>query len=213
MSAVTRVHHPIFARLYARLAAACENQGASEHRVEMLRGVAGSVIEIGSGTGLNFVHYPQIATEVVAIEPEARLRELSAAAASAAPLRVTVVDAVADALPFPDGRFDAGVVSLVLCSVPDQARALAELHRVIRKGGELRFYEHVLSATPKLARWQRRADLVWPLFAGGCHVTRETADAIERAGFVIEERRDFTFRPSSLTAPASPHILGRARRP
>ena len=106
-------------------------------------GLTGRVVEVGAGNGLNFGHYPATVTEVVAVEPEPYLRERAEEAARAAPVDVTVVVGLADALPAEDGAFDAAVASLVLCSVPDQAGALAELRRVVRPDGELRFYEHV----------------------------------------------------------------------
>jgi ubiquinone/menaquinone biosynthesis C-methylase UbiE len=209
----TRVHHPIFARMYRRIAAEAEGKGASEHRDELLAGVAGRVIEVGAGTGLNFAHYPTEVSEVVAVEPEPYLRAAAEAAAAAAATPVTMVDGTADDLTAAAGEFDAGVVSLVLCSVPNQASALAELFRVIRPGGELRFYEHVRSPKPGFARVQRTLDLVWPWFGGGCHTSRETEHAVAEAGFIIDRVRHFTFRPALCAAPVSPHIIGVARRP
>jgi ubiquinone/menaquinone biosynthesis C-methylase UbiE len=199
--------------MYARLANQFEVKGGAEHRDEMLIEAAGRVIEVGAGTGLNFKHYPTTVTEVLAVEPEAYLRAKAEHAATTAPVPVRVVDGTADALPVEDGSFDVAVASLVLCSVPDQDRALAEIRRVLRPDGELRFYEHMRSHSPRLARMQRRADYVWPLTSGGCHTARATGDAIERAGFIIEARRDFSFRPSFITYFASPHVVGRARRP
>lgn len=210
----TKVRHPLFARMYARMAPAFESKGSGEHRDEMLAGVGGRVVEVGAGTGLNFAHYPATVTEVVAVEPEAFLRERAERAATAAPIEVRVLDGVADALPFEDATFDVGVASLVLCSVPDQRRALEELFRVIRPGGELRFYEHVLADRPRLARVQRVLDAtIWPHVGGGCHAGRPTVDAIERAGFVVERVRRFDFKPSWTTAVVAPHVLGVARRP
>jgi len=209
----TRVHHPIFARMYRRIAAEAEGKGASEHRDELLAGVAGRVIEVGAGTGLNFAHYPTEVSEVVAVEPEPYLRAAAEAAAAAAATPVTMVDGTADDLTAAAGEFDAGVVSLVLCSVPNQASALAELFRVIRPGGELRFYEHVRSPKPGFARVQRTLDLVWPWFGGGCHTSRETEHAVAEAGFIIDRVRHFTFRPALCAAPVSPPIIGVARRP
>jgi ubiquinone/menaquinone biosynthesis C-methylase UbiE len=120
---------------------------------------------------------------------------------------------VADRLPFEDGSFDAAVAAQVLCSVPSQEAALAELLRVLRPGSELRFYEHVLAESPRYARFQRLAGLVTPLVAGGCHPDRDTAGEIQRAGFEIERCRRFTFRPTPLDLPVAPRILGAARRP
>jgi ubiquinone/menaquinone biosynthesis C-methylase UbiE len=154
------VRHPIFARIYARLSPRMEDAGAAEHRDRLLAGLAGRVIEVGAGNGLNFAHYPPTVTQVIAVEPEPYLRALALEAAERAPVPVQVVDGHAEALPVGDQSFDAAVASLVLCSVPDQARALAELARVIRSGGELRFFEHVRAEGPAMARTQRAVDLV-----------------------------------------------------
>lgn len=179
----------------------------------MLAGAAGRVIEVGAGTGLNFSHYPATVTEVVAVEPESYLRARAEQAATAAPVEVRVVDGTADALPAEDASFDVGVASLVLCSVPDQRAALVELFRVIRPGGELRFYEHIRSDRPRFARLQRTVDLLWPRIGGGCHTSRPTDQVIDAAGFVIERARHFTFRPAIFAYPVSPHVVGLARRP
>ena len=207
------VRHPLFARMYARLADQFEDKGAAQLRDEALAGLAGRVVEGGAGTGINFGHYPATVTEVVAVEPEPYLREIASRAAQAAALPVTVVDGVADRLPLDDASCDAGVASLVLCSVPDQAVALGELRRVIRPGGELRFFEHVLAETTGLARFQRAIDVVWPRVSGGCHADRDTLAAIRGAGFDVDKARRFTFRPSLLVTPTMPHVVGVARRP
>ena len=148
----------------------------------------------------------------MAVEPEDYLRQRAEQAAISTPVPVTVLDGVADELPGEDGSFDAGVAALVLCTVPDQDRALAELFRVIKPGGELRFYEHVIAREPLWANYQRLLDATfWPRVFGGCRASRETGAAIERAGFAIERCERFTFSPGPL-APL-PHILGVARRP
>jgi SAM-dependent methyltransferase len=205
------VHHPVFARLYARLSPRVDAKGGADHRRELLAGVSGRVIELGAGNGLTFPYYPQTVSEVVAVEPEAYLRARAAQAAIAAPVPVTVVDAVADRLPFADGTFDAAVAALVLCSVPNQASALSELHRVVRAGGELRFYEHVRPEDRRRAAlWQWVDDHnIYPRLAGGCHAARDTAAAIGDAGFEVERCRRFEFKGGPVSAP---HILGAARR-
>jgi ubiquinone/menaquinone biosynthesis C-methylase UbiE len=152
-------------------------------------------------------------TEVVAVEPESFLRSRAEEAAGSASVPLTILDGTADALPVPDAAFDAGIASLVLCSVPDQPTALAELRRVICAGGELRFFEHVVSKRAGPARVQRIADrTIRPIVTGGCHVARDTLAAIEAAGFVIEHSDRFSFRPNPIDV-TSPHILGTARRP
>lgn len=194
------------------MAASAEGKGAAEHREEMLAGLEGRVVEVGAGTGLNFGHYPAAVDEVVAVEPEPLLRQMAERAAERAEVAVTVVDGAADGLPVQDESSDAVVFSLVLCSVSDQHRALAEARRVLRAGGELRFYEHVLDDRPGFARFQRIVDVVHPYVAGGCHVTRQTDAAIEAAGFEIVDMRRFRFAPELLAKQAAPKILGRARR-
>jgi ubiquinone/menaquinone biosynthesis C-methylase UbiE len=208
----TTVCHPRFARLYERMAPRFEAKGGGAHRDELLAGLTGRVVEVGAGTGLNFGHYPSTVTEVIAVEPEPYLRHRAEEAAVSAPVHVVVVDGVADHLPLDDASCNGGVASLVLCSVADQATALAELRRVIRPGGELRFYEHIRSSSPRLARAQRALDVVWPHLAGGCHTSRDTVAAIETAGFHVEQARHFSFRPAVMSAPAAPHVIGTARR-
>jgi ubiquinone/menaquinone biosynthesis C-methylase UbiE len=207
------VSHPLFARVFDRAAWKLEDRGQREHRKTLLEGLAGRVIEIGAGNGLNFPYYPDAVTEVVAVEPEPFLRERAREAAANATVTVTIVDGTAEALPAEDAAFDAAVASLVLCSVYDQAQALAELWRVLRPGGELRFYEHVRAESPVAARAQRTFDLIWPLIAGGCHTSRETLAAIQQAGFAIETYERFLFKPFPLALPTAPHIRGIARRP
>jgi SAM-dependent methyltransferase len=204
------VRHPVFARLYARASPGVERKGAAEHRAEMLAGIAGRVLELGAGNGLNFAHYPAAVAEVLAVEPEPYLRERATDAAAQAPVPITVVAGVADALPAGDGAFDAAVASLVLCTVPDQGAALAEIHRVLRPGGALHFYEHVVAGgrLGTAQRWLDRSG-VWPRLGGGCHGARDTAAAIEGAGFAIERCRRFDFPIGPVPVP---HVIGVARR-
>jgi ubiquinone/menaquinone biosynthesis C-methylase UbiE len=207
------VAHPVFARLYTRLASAMERSGAGEYRQRLLAGLAGRVVEVGAGTGANFAHLPASVTEVVAVEPEAYLRARAEEAARHAPVPVTVVDGVADRLPAGDGAFDAAVVSLVLCSVPDQAGALREIHRVLRPGGRLHFWEHVRADGGSLARVQQMLDrTVWPVLGGGCHAGRDTLAAVEGAGFCVERVERFRFPDARVTMPTAPQVLGTAVR-
>jgi ubiquinone/menaquinone biosynthesis C-methylase UbiE len=204
-------HHPIFARLYPTMGKAMERGGMDQRRRALLNDLTGEVIEVGAGDGLNFPHYPPTVTHVLAVEPEPHLRRLAREAANQAPVPVEVVDGLAERLPSADGSADAVVVSLVLCSVGDQATALREIHRVLRPGGQLRFLEHVRANTPGLVRVQRVLDAtLWPRLAGGCHTGRDTAEAIERSGFTISRLDRYMF-PDART-PISFHILGTATR-
>jgi ubiquinone/menaquinone biosynthesis C-methylase UbiE len=207
------VHHPVFARFVAWVAARAEGTADDDLRRELLAGLRGRVIEVGSGSGPNFRLYPDTVDELVAVEPEDYLRGKAEEAAARAGRPIRVIDALADRLPFEDSSFDAAVVALVLCSVPSQAAALAELRRVVKPGGELRFYEHVVARQPGYARFQRLAARVLPRVAGGCHPDRDTGRAIEQAGFEVERCRRFVSRECFLELPVAPRILGAAKRP
>lgn len=210
----SEVHHPLFARIYPWLSERMEDRGMAEKRIALLDGLEGRILEVGVGNGLNLRHYPANVTEVVAVEPEPRLRELARKAAADAPVPVEVVAGVARKLPAEDAAFDAVVTSLVLCSVEDQAPALAEVRRVLRPGGELRFFEHVRALSHGLGIVQRAVDAsrLWALAGGGCHLARATGQAIADAGFRIERVERFRFPETTVPFPSAPHVLGRARR-
>jgi len=204
---------PRFARMYVRAARTAEERGATDHRRRLLAGLHGTVFELGAGHGLNFPHYPSAVAEVIAVEPEPNLRAKAAEAANSAPVPVQVLAGTADELPLADASVDAAVASLVLCSVPDQAHALAELRRVLKPGGELRFYEHVVANCQPKRLFLQALDGsgIWPWIAGGCHAARDTGGAIEQAGFTIESSERLQFKAAAFQ-PKIPHILGIARR-
>lgn len=227
--------HPVFARFWAKAAGpGLDKAGITPYRERLLAGLSGRVIEIGAGNGLNFPHYPPEVVRVLAVEPEPRLRALAGRRAGelagkpggrsadapadrtarTAPARVGVVGGLAECLPVPDGAFDAAVVCLTLCSVADQAAALAEMRRVLRPGGRLRFLEHVRADTPGMRRVQRAVDAtVWPPLFGGCHTGRDTRAAIAAAGFTFTRIEGFAFPATRVPSPAAAHILGTAERP
>jgi SAM-dependent methyltransferase len=209
-SAKTRLQHPRFAKAYSRVSLAAERRGIAAHRDRLLEELHGRVVEVGAGNGLNFARYPVAVSQVVAVEPDDHLRSLAVEAAESAPVPIIVVSGDAERLPLDGGCCDAVVASLVLCSVPDVPAALAEVWRVLRPGGELRFYEHVRSARSVYGFAEDLITPLWSRIAGGCHLNRDTAGALRAAGFDIEELDSFLFSPSPLLSQA--HILGRAHK-
>jgi ubiquinone/menaquinone biosynthesis C-methylase UbiE len=189
------------------------DQLARELRRRALAGLRGEVIEVGSGDGRSFEHYPPEVSSVLAVEPDSTARESAAARARVATIPIEIVAGVAESLPADDGAFDGAVVMGVLCSVPDPGAALRELRRVLKPGGELRFWEHVRSPNRAFRVFQRAIDsLFWTNALGGCETTRDTLAAIRDAGFesVAVERG---FHSSSLlTITSAPYVLGTARR-
>lgn len=206
------IHRPLFARIQARAAAVEERRGGAERRRQLLQGLSGRVLEVGAGSGVSFAHYPASITELIALEPEPDLRARATQAARSASIPVRVVAGVAERLPVEDGSVDAVVLAGVLCSVEDPSAVLKEVQRVLRPGGELRFYEHVVARSRRLARLQKLFDATfWPRLFGGCHTARETEETLVASGFTIEARERFSFRPTLLATPVAPRILGRAR--
>jgi ubiquinone/menaquinone biosynthesis C-methylase UbiE len=197
--------HPVFARLWDTIVR-LGGEPEQRHRDEMVGGLRGLVLEVGAGTGLNLSRYGPEA-RVVAVEPEPTMARAAADRAMEAEAEVAVLRGAAEDLPFGDATFDAVVVCYVLCSVADPDRAVSELRRALRPGGEIRVYEHVRSAHPGWARVQDVITPVWRRFGCNCHPNRDTAAILEAAGFEVDVRR-FSFGPP---APVRPHILGVAR--
>ncbi|MCX5137690.1 class I SAM-dependent methyltransferase [Streptomyces sp. NPDC060011] len=209
------VHHPVFARSYARLSVGAETRmGMGRMRDRLLAGLSGRVIEIGAGNGLNFAHYPGTVSEVVAIEPERLLRQLAVEAALRCEVPVDVAPGAAEALPVKSEAYDAAVLSLVLCSVRDVPRTLAEVRRVLRPGGTVRFFEHGSGGGPVMRSTQRGLDrTVWPRLAGGCHLSRDTVSALRDAGFELGPYRRLFMPEKGMRLPTSYCVLGTAYRP
>jgi ubiquinone/menaquinone biosynthesis C-methylase UbiE len=183
-------------------------------RAELAGGARGRVLDLGAGTGANFPFFGAAAAEVHATEPDPFMRQRAAERARGAPRPVTLHDAPAEALPFPDGHFDTVVAMLVFCTVGDPARALAEVVRVLRPGGELRFYEHVRAPGAVAGRAQDWLAPVWRRIAAGCRPNRDTVRLIRAAGLemvrVVETRPIPPIPPLCLL---QPHASGVAVRP
>lgn len=178
----------MFSALYDRAFEASEEAGLREMRRDLLTGARGRVLELGAGTGLNLELYPHEGLDKLTVtEPDPhmfkQLRERAAKVCAGADL----VQAGAEDLPFEDDSFDTAVVTLVLCTVPDQPAALAEISRVLAPGGQLLFLEHVRSDESDLAKWQDRLERPWRYIADGCHCNRDTVAGISAAGYDLGE--------------------------
>ncbi|MGH2676258.1 MAG: class I SAM-dependent methyltransferase, partial [Actinomycetota bacterium] len=172
---------------------------ARDLRTRTAGGARGRVLEVGAGTGFNFPYYPENA-DVVATEPDPEMLRL--AEPRAREHGIDLRPAPAERLPFPDGSFDTVVATGVLCAVDDPARALEEVHRVLRPGGELRFSEHVRAEGAARRLMQRSLDPIhYRLFR--CHIGRDTLLLLREAGFEIED----------LDHPRHADVLGVARKP
>jgi len=199
--------HPIFAALYDLILRPLERKFLGPHRAYLTGNAAGRVLDVGVGTGINFAYY-RSEQEIVGIEPDPYMLRRAQARADRLGRRVKLIAERAEELPFPDSSFDAAVETLVFCTISDPDRALRELRRVLRPGGELRFLEHVRASAPGWARFQDFVTPVWGRIGGGCHPNRDTVSAIERAGFRIEELRHYAHGPY----PVRPFVRGVALR-
>ncbi len=196
--------HRIFAACYDVMSAPLEREVLRPRRTSLLPGLTGLVLDVGAGTGANLPHLCA-AVKVFASEPDAAMRRRLARRAADASVLVEVSNAAAESLPFPDDRFDGVLFTLVLCTVADPDRALAEACRVLKPGGTLIVLEHV-RGSGRLAHWQDRVTPVWRWFAAGCRPNRDTRSAVERAGFrwtSVEE-----FQPIPAWIPVSPMLQG-----
>ena len=198
----------LFAALYDTVSKGSEEAGMREERRQHLAGATGETIEIGAGTGLNLEHYPDAVTRLVLAEPDQHMRRRLQQRLDNLGRQAEIVDASVERLPFPDGTFDTAVVTWVLCSVPDQSKALAEIARVLKPDGRLLFIEHVRSDDPKVAK---RQDRIRPLYnLVGCNPNRDTLAAIETSPLRVEsvEHGEVPKAPKV----ERPMIVGTARR-
>ncbi|TPG36668.1 class I SAM-dependent methyltransferase [Mycolicibacterium hodleri] len=176
----------LMARIYDPFLWWGERAGMRLLRSKLLHDASGSVLEIGAGTGLNIPHYPDdVGGRLVLSEPEPGMRRRLVRRLEHSGCVARVIDAPAERLPLADASVDTVVTTLVLCTVDDPERALREIARVLRPGGQVLFIEHVRSNSQRLAAWQDRLREPWRRFAGGCVCNRSTADLMGACGFTV----------------------------
>lgn len=178
----------MFSAFYDRAFEATEEAGLRELRRELLKPARGRVLELGSGTGLNLELYPHEGLDsLVLTEPDPHMaKQLRTRAKELCP-GAELLEVGAERLPFDDDSFDTVVVTLVLCTVPDQPAALKEISRVLDPAGQLLFLEHVRSPDSDLAKWQDRLEKPWRFLGDGCHCNRDTESALKAAGFELSD--------------------------
>ncbi len=205
--------HRWFAAIYDLMAAPEERRFMGDVRAEIAGGAKGKVLEIGAGTGLNFPYYRNDA-EVIATEPDPYMRQRGRRRLAESVKHIELREASAEKLPFESDSFDTVVGTLVMCSVPHPERALAEIRRVLKPGGEYRFYEHVRYRNRFGAFWQDLILPVWRWCGAGCHPNRDTGRLIREAGFEITQSE--CSKPLPPVPPmvfSRPHLKGIARSP
>lgn len=180
-----------------------------EARQRLLARAGGRILEVGAGTGYNLAYYPEGVSELTVTDGMAGMLRRAGKRAAEAGRQVTLTTASVEDLPFEDGTFDTVVGSLLLCSVGDPDRSLAEIRRVLEPDGQYLFLEHVRSDDPDLARSQDRWEGVWKVIGQGCHPNRDTLPRIESAFAIDEvEQGEVPFGPKIVR----PYVLGRASR-
>jgi ubiquinone/menaquinone biosynthesis C-methylase UbiE len=154
-------------------------------REQACQGLAGEVIEIGFGSGLNVPFYPTAVARVTAVEPADAGWKLAQRRISESPVPVVRSGLDGQSLPFDDASFDSALCTFTLCTIPDAAAAMAEVRRVLKPGGSFHYLEHGLAPDAKVQRWQHRMEPVQRRLFGGCHLTRNPAEIVESAGFAV----------------------------
>ena len=190
---------------------ALRGHAVGELRAEACTGLAGRLLEIGFGSGLNVRWYPNEVTDVHAVEPSDVAWQLSERRRARTEVPVVRTGLDGQRIEAEDGSYDCVLTTFTLCSIPQVPTALAELRRLLRPGGRVHFLEHGLSPDPRVARWQRRLEPLQRRFAGGCHLTRDVPALVVAAGFELDDVRQDYLLPGATRAVGYTY-LGRAVR-
>jgi ubiquinone/menaquinone biosynthesis C-methylase UbiE len=153
------------------------------YRRRVVSSATGRVLEIGVGSGLNLPLYGEQSASVIGLDPSAKLLAMARHAAATSNRPIELIDGSAEDIPLPDEVVDSVVSTWTLCTIPDVTRALREMRRVLKPGGQLLFAEHGRSTDPGVRRWQDRLTPIWRHLAGGCHLNRPIEQLIRDAGF------------------------------
>jgi len=160
-------------------------------RARVAQDLAGDVVEVGFGSGLNVPHYPPVVRRVQAVDPATLGRTLAAKRLANSHVPVEFIGTDVQRLPIETGSVDHVLATWTLCTIPHPERALAEIHRVLRPGGKFHFVDHGRSPEPNEARWQDRLTPIQRRLAGGCHLNRPIRELIEGAGFELSKLENY----------------------
>ena len=185
-----RIYDATWGRFFSAMYDSCmkgtEEAGMREMRHDLLAQASGKTIEVGAGTGLNLDLYPDVVSDLTLVEPDPHMVKQLRKRVEGAARTVSIIEAGAEKLPFPDDSFDTAVATLVLCTVPDPVAGIAEVSRVLKPGGRFLFLEHVRSEDPGLARWQDRLERPWRFVGDGCHCNRDTVATISASPLQLD---------------------------
>jgi SAM-dependent methyltransferase len=162
---------------------ACAQPPMTELRARYVSQASGAVLEIGIGSGLNLTHYGSNVTSITGIDPAAELTDKARERAERIDIPVEVLGVSGEDLPTDGNRFDTVVCTWTLCSIPNPYRAVDEMRRVLKPGGQVIFVEHGRSDDERIVRWQRRFEPFWKKIGGGCHLTRRADELLTDGGF------------------------------
>jgi ubiquinone/menaquinone biosynthesis C-methylase UbiE len=166
---------------------ACNLKESRAQRSRVCEGLAGEIVEIGFGSGLNVPFYPASVTRVAAVDPSGVGWKLAGKRLRDTSISVRRAGLEAETLPFPDNSFDAALSTWTMCTVPDISAALHELRRVLKPEGKLHFVEHGLAPDERVRRWQHRLNPLQKRLFGGCNLTRPVVELLRENGFAITE--------------------------
>jgi len=166
---------------------AMRNKANRAERSRAIPRAAGTVLEVGIGSGLNLPFYGRAVERLYGVDPRPELWALAGKRVEHAPWPVEFIQAATERIPMGDGSVDTVVMTWTLCSIRDAGRALLEMKRVLTPEGQLIFIEHGLAPDPRIVAWRNRLNPVWRRVAGGCNLNRKIDRLILDAGFEITE--------------------------
>ncbi len=167
---------------------ACGIGPITKQREKVVPDATGVVLEIGIGSGLNLPHYnPEQVSKIIGVDPDDHIWKRSAKHRENCPIEIERIGLSGEEIPLDDNMADTVVCTYTLCTIPDPVKALHEMRRILKPGGEILFTEHGMAPDAKVAKWQSRIDPVWKKLAGGCHSGRNIPDLFKQAGLKINK--------------------------